>query len=394
MITESGDLILDNLVKNFGRHGEVQAVNGLHLEILQGEFVTLLGPSGCGKTTTLRLIAGFEFPTSGRIILDGESINDVPPNKRPMAMVFQNYALFPHMSVYDNVSYGLKVKKQPADLIRESVEIVMQLMNLVRLEARMPHQLSGGQQQRVALARALVMQPKVLLFDEPLSNLDAKLRVQMRVEIRRLQRRLGITTVYVTHDQGEAMSLSDRIAVVHEGRIEQVGTPSEIYQQPSSLFVADFIGRANFISSTVQERHGDQLTCELFKRPLKISVLENEFNSGDQVYLVIRPEAIRVNSKEGRFKGEVKQVVYLGSTVEYESIRFSAGLRSARRRYFRRRKTSISGFLRRCIPCIAALSILRGWVMSRMISPAYLPFDIFNISRYRYGIRRASSMRC
>ncbi len=318
MIAESGDLILDNLVKNFGRHGEVQAVNGLNLKIRQGEFVTLLGPSGCGKTTTLRLIAGFEFPTSGRIILDGESINDMPPNKRPMAMVFQSYALFPHMSVYDNISYGLKVKRQPADLIRESVEIVMQLMNLVRLEARMPHQLSGGQQQRVALARALVMQPKVLLFDEPLSNLDAKLRVQMRVEIRRLQRRLGITTVYVTHDQGEAMSLSDRIAVIHEGRIEQVGTPSEIYQQPSSLFVADFIGRANFISSTVQERHGDQLTCELFKRPLKISVLENEFNSDDQVYLVIRPEAIRVNSKEGRFKGEVKQVVYLGSTVEYE----------------------------------------------------------------------------
>ncbi|MBE9473168.1 MAG: ABC transporter ATP-binding protein, partial [Chloroflexi bacterium] len=247
---ESTTLVLDNLVKTFGRRGQVRAVNRLSLEIHQGEFVTLLGPSGCGKTTTLRLIAGFEFPTSGRILLDGEVINDLPPNKRPMAMVFQNYALFPHMSVFDNISYGLKVKRQPPDLIRESVEIVMQLMNLVGLGDRMPHQLSGGQQQRVALARALVMQPRVLLFDEPLSNLDAKLRVQMRVEIRRLQQRLGITTVYVTHDQAEAMSLSDRVVVIRDGQIEQVGTPSEIYQQPASLFVADFIGRANFIEST------------------------------------------------------------------------------------------------------------------------------------------------
>ncbi len=315
---ESTTLVLDDLVKTFGRRGQVRAVNRLSLEIHQGEFVTLLGPSGCGKTTTLRLIAGFEFPTSGRILLDGEVINDLPPNKRPMAMVFQNYALFPHMSVFDNISYGLKVKKQPTDLIRESVEIVMQLMNLVGLGDRMPHQLSGGQQQRVALARALVMQPKVLLFDEPLSNLDAKLRVQMRVEIRRLQQRLGITTVYVTHDQAEAMSLSDRVVVIRDGQIEQVGTPSEIYQQPASLFVADFIGRANFIESTVQGRADGRMTFDLFGRLLTLPASQGEFTAGEPVYLVIRPEAVRVSRQEGRYAGEVKQMVYLGSTVEYE----------------------------------------------------------------------------
>ncbi len=315
---ESTTLVLDNLVKTFGRRRDVRAVDGLSLEIHQGEFVTLLGPSGCGKTTTLRIIAGFEFPTGGRILLEGKPINDVPPNKRPMAMVFQSYALFPHMSVFDNIAYGLKVKRQPQDLIRESVEIVMQLMNLVGMGDRMPHQLSGGQQQRVALARALVMQPKVLLFDEPLSNLDAKLRVQMRIEIRRLQQRLGITTVYVTHDQAEAMCLSDRIVVMHNGRIEQVGTPAEIYEQPASLFVADFIGRANFIESTVQDQTDGRMTLDLFGRPLTIPAPRRAFPAGEPVYLVIRPEAVRLSREAGSYPGEVKQAVYLGSTVEYE----------------------------------------------------------------------------
>lgn len=315
---ESTILLLDNLVKTFGRRGEVRAVNGLSLEILQGEFLTLLGPSGCGKTTILRLIAGFEYLTEGRILLNGKKIDNIPPNKRPMAMVFQNYALFPHMSVYDNISYGLKIKKQPPDVINESIEIAMQLMNLVRLGDRMPHQLSGGQQQRVALARALVMQPKVLLFDEPLSNLDAKLREQMRTEIRRLQQRLGITTVYVTHDQSEAMSLSDRIAVIHDGRIEQVGTPSEIYQQPASLFVADFIGRANFIQSTVMDQQDGGITLDLFGRSLNIAPPHREFNVGDKVYLIFRPESVRIGPEEGGYVGEVKQTVYLGATVEYE----------------------------------------------------------------------------
>ncbi|MBU0705357.1 MAG: ABC transporter ATP-binding protein, partial [Chloroflexi bacterium] len=202
--------------------------------------------------------------------------------------------------------------------IRESVEIVMQLMNLVGLGDRMPHQLSGGQQQRVSLARALVMQPKVLLFDEPLSNLDAKLRVQMRVEIRRLQQRLGITTVYVTHDQAEAMSLSNRIVIMHNGQIEQIGTPSEIYQHPASLFVADFIGRANFIESTVQDQTDGQMTFDLFGCPLTLPASRREFAAGEPVYLVIRPESVRLSRQEGRYAGEVKQMVYLGSTVEYE----------------------------------------------------------------------------
>jgi len=266
----------------------------------------------------LRLIAGFEKPTSGNIFLGERRMNDLPPDKRGMAMVFQTFALWPHMSVFDNIAYSLKVKQLPQDVIRESVEIVLQLMNLVGLEDRMPHQLSGGQQQRVALARALVMQPKVLLLDEPLSNLDAKLRMQMRVEIRRLQQRLGITTVYVTHDQAEAMSLSDRIAIMHDGQIEQVGTPSEIYRQPASLFVADFIGKANFIESTVQDQADGQMTLDLFGHPLIIPAPQGKFATGEQVYLIIRPEAVRVSQQEGSYPGEVKQVVYLGSTVEYE----------------------------------------------------------------------------
>lgn len=315
---ETSTLVIENLVKTFGRKNNVQAVNGLNLEIHEGEFVIFLGPSGCGKTTTLRIIAGFESPTKGRILLDGKIINDVPPNQRPMAMVFQNYALFPHMSVFQNISYGLKVKKQPQDQIRENVEIVLQLMNLVGMEDRMPHQLSGGQQQRVALARALVMQPKVLLFDEPLSNLDAKLRIQMRSEIRRLQQRLGITTVYVTHDQAEAMSLADRIAVMHNGQIEQIGTPSEIYEQPATLFVADFIGKANFIESTVKGRSHDQITFDLFGKSQKVKVSERKFGINDPIYTIIRPESVRIDHQKGDFSGEVKQVMYLGSNVEYE----------------------------------------------------------------------------
>jgi iron(III) transport system ATP-binding protein len=315
---ETATLILENLVKTFGRKKDVQAVNGLNLEIHQGEFVTLLGPSGCGKTTTLRMIAGFESPTSGRILLEGKEINEIPPNKRPMAMVFQNYALFPHMSVFENIAYGLKVKKQPQDQIHEKVEIVLQLMNLVGMGDRMPHQLSGGQQQRVALARALVMQPKVLLFDEPLSNLDAKLRVQMRAEIRRLQQRLGITTVYVTHDQAEAMSLADRIAVMHDGQIEQIGSPVEIYEQPASLFVADFIGKANFIESMVGDSSDDHISLEIFGNSLTIPKRNHSYAVNDRVYLIIRPESVHLSHKEGAFSGEIKQAVYLGSTVEYE----------------------------------------------------------------------------
>jgi len=311
-------LKLQNLTRTFGKQGEVRAVDNIDLEIRQGEFITLLGPSGCGKTTTLRLIAGFEFPTAGQVILDGKVINNIPPNKRPMSMVFQSYALFPHMSVYENVAYGLKIKRMDMELIQERVEIATQLMNLVGVADRMPHQLSGGQQQRVALARALVMQPRVFLFDEPLSNLDAKLRVHMRTEIRRLQQRLGFTSVYVTHDQAEAMSLSDRVVVMNNGKIEQVGTPAEIYTRPATVFVADFIGQANFIESKVLNISKTQITFDMFGQSLAIPSAESSFKFGESVYLVIRPEAVQFIDEGTGIEGDVMQTDYLGSRVEYE----------------------------------------------------------------------------
>jgi iron(III) transport system ATP-binding protein len=312
-------LELQNLTKTFGAQGEIRAVDNIDLKIRQGEFITLLGPSGCGKTTTLRLIAGFEFPDSGQVILDGKIINNISPNKRPMSMVFQSYALFPHMSVFENVAYGLKIKRMNDDLIQERVEIATQLMNLVGVADRMPHQLSGGQQQRVSLARALVMQPRVFLFDEPLSNLDAKLRVHMRTEIHRLQQRLGFTSVYVTHDQAEAMSLSDRVVVMNNGKIEQVGTPTEIYRKPASVFVADFIGRANFMESEVLKVSETQITFDLFGQSITIPSAEYSFESGDAVYLVIRPEAVKFVHDGTGVEGDVKQTEYLGSRVEYET---------------------------------------------------------------------------
>ncbi|MGO1414082.1 MAG: ABC transporter ATP-binding protein, partial [Microbacterium gubbeenense] len=249
-------LTLRGLSKRYSADPSIPAaVESIDLDIEPGEFVTLLGPSGCGKTSTLRMIAGFETLTEGTIDLDGVDISGMPPNRRPMSMVFQSYALFPHLSVRDNVSYGLKLKKMSASRIAEDVDGILAIMNLSGLADRAPHQLSGGQQQRVALARALVMRPKVLLFDEPLSNLDAKLRVQMRHEIRLLQRRLGITSIFVTHDQDEAMTMSDRIVVMSKGCIEQVGAPSEVYRRPASMFVADFIGRANFLDAEVEAIH-------------------------------------------------------------------------------------------------------------------------------------------
>ena len=219
----------------------------MSIDIERGQFVTLLGPSGCGKTTTLRLVAGFEFPTHGSIILDGKPIDELPPNRRDMAMVFQSYAIFPHLNVFENIAYGLKIKKLSQADIRRKVSGVLDLTELQGLENRAPDQLSGGQQQRVALARAIINRPSVLLFDEPLSNLDAKLREQMRLEIRRIQQTFRITSIYVTHDQTEAMTVSDRIVVMDAGAVRQVGTPFEVYSRPANRFVADFIGRANFL---------------------------------------------------------------------------------------------------------------------------------------------------
>src|SRR5512136_14154 len=248
-------LVLDHLTKRFPARGkqvgEVSAVDDVSISIEKGQFVTLLGPSGCGKTTTLRLIAWFEFPTSGHIIVDNQRLEEVPPNRRDMAMVFQSYAIFPHLNVFENIAYGLNVQRRPQAEVKQRVDRVLELVELTGLENRAPNQLSGGQQQRVALARALIMEPKVLLMDEPLSNLDAKLREQMRTEIRRIQQRLQITSVYVTHDQAEAMTLSDLIVVINAGRVEQVGTAQDLYQRPANRFVADFIGTANFLPGKV-----------------------------------------------------------------------------------------------------------------------------------------------
>jgi iron(III) transport system ATP-binding protein len=314
-------LSLENITKIFpprGAASEVTAVNDISLNIEKGELVTLLGPSGCGKTTTLRMIAGFEFPTSGKIILDGKDINPLPPHKREMSMVFQSYAIFPHLNVYENIAYGLNVQRISKAVIKEKVNRVLELVHLEGYGHRAPIQLSGGQQQRVALARALVMEPKVLLMDEPLSNLDAKLREEMRGEIRRIQKELDITSVYVTHDQIEAMTLSDRIVVMNGGVIEQIGTPTEIYRFPNSKFVANFIGRANFIPAVVQERQDHTLRVKALDTLIELTNNRWDFKKSEEVTLVIRPEMIRVSKTEGRFKGKVRRMVYLGNVIEYD----------------------------------------------------------------------------
>lgn len=314
-----GTLELKNITKTFpqrDKKGDVRAVDDVSLMIDRGEFVTLLGPSGCGKTTTLRLIAGFETPTEGTIILDDKDITHQAPNKRDMAMVFQSYALFPHMSVYDNIAYGLQIRKLSRDAIKQGVNAVLDQVGLTGLAQRRPNELSGGQQQRVALARSLVMEPRVLLFDEPLSNLDAKLRVQMRAEIHALQRRLNITSVYVTHDQVEAMALSDRIVVMNSGKIEQMGTPPEIYRTPRTRFVADFIGRANFVPTEAEAVNGDTVQVTLLGHTVERPMTETP-SVGDELIAVVRPEGLTLRDDPDLMQVEVLQAMYLGSEIEY-----------------------------------------------------------------------------
>ena len=313
-------LRLESVVKKFPQRegsGEFTAVDNVSLDIQKGEFITLLGPSGCGKTTTLRLIAGFESPTVGKIYLAGRDITMQPPNKRDMTMVFQSYALFPHMTVYDNVAYGLQLKRLSRGDIQKKVQATLDLMGLGTLASRRPNQLSGGQQQRVALARALVMEPQVLLFDEPLSNLDAKLRVQMRSEIHRLQRRLNITSVYVTHDQDEAMALSDRIVVMNTGKIEQMGKPEEIYRYPATRFVADFIGRANFLDTSIEKIEDTCAVVNLFGQPFRIPLHQTDFSPGERTTVMMRPEAIRLVRDGAAKQVRIESAMYLGSEVEY-----------------------------------------------------------------------------
>jgi iron(III) transport system ATP-binding protein len=314
-------LEIRNLTKEFlseYQEEKVVAVKDFSLEIHKGEFITLLGPSGCGKTTTLRLIGGFENPTQGDIFLDRVRINDIPANKRDTCMVFQSYALFPHMNIYKNVAYGLELRRLSKREIKEKVEKILELVGLTGLSNRPIAQLSGGQQQRVALARAMVNEPKVLLFDEPLSNLDAKLRIRMRIFIRKIQQELNITSVYVTHDQEEAMTLSDRIVVMNQGEIEQVGTPEEIYARPKTKFVADFIGKqTNFLTGEVVEKAGGKVKVNVWGKIMTFDGYDG-FHKGDKVILVVRPEMINLSSNEGTFEGRINLVTYLGSEVIYE----------------------------------------------------------------------------
>ncbi len=291
------------------------AVKDVSLDIAPGSFITLLGPSGCGKTTTLRMIAGFESPDEGEIYLGGEAINALTPNKRDTAMVFQSYALFPHYNVFDNVAYGLKLRKLPKAEIQKRVTEILELVELSGMEQRMTNQLSGGQQQRVALARALVVEPGVLLFDEPLSNLDAKLRVQMRTEIRRIQQRLGITAVYVTHDQSEAMSISDQIILMRSGVVVQMGTPMEIYYRPVNEFVADFIGECNFLTGKVVGVSRGEATVEVDGHEVAVTTSQN-VKPGDACKLVLRPEAVKIGVA-GMLPCKVLLSCFMGSYQYY-----------------------------------------------------------------------------
>jgi len=304
-------LQLAHLSKSFGGPA---AVDDFDLAIEKAEFVSLLGPSGCGKTTTLRMVAGFEVPDQGRILLDGNDITEMPPNQRHLGMVFQAYALFPNMTVADNVGFGLKVAKRPKDQITKRVEEMLGLIKMPKLGDRYPYQLSGGQQQRVALARALAISPQVLLLDEPLSALDAKIRVELRVEIRRIQQELRITTLYVTHDQEEALSLSDRVVVMSAGHMEQVGSPSEIYNFPNTPFVASFVGTLNQLRCKVVDVGQGKLSYndQVFETRAPVRGAQ-----GDTVTVMLRPEQMHIGSlsDENQLTGKVEMVTFLGSIV-------------------------------------------------------------------------------
>jgi ABC-type Fe3+/spermidine/putrescine transport system ATPase subunit len=302
-------LQLEHLVKNYGRTGGAQAaVNDLSLEVNDGEFVCLLGPSGCGKTTTLRMIGGFLKPDAGDVRIDGVSVVRDPPERRPTAMVFQRYALWPHMTVWDNVAFGLKVRRRPHQETAARVAAALELVGLPGYEKRLPAQLSGGQQQRVALARALVLEPRILLLDEPLSNLDAQLRIHMRTELTSIQRRVGITTVFVTHDQEEAMSIADRIAVMNAGVLEQMDAPSEIYARPATLFVATFIGTMNRLEGTVDSR-GAIVRAGSFSGILPG---EARLSAGQSLVVGIRPEDLILEERGNGVAARIDSEIDLG----------------------------------------------------------------------------------
>jgi spermidine/putrescine transport system ATP-binding protein len=303
------------------RFGSVGAVDDVSLEIGEGEFFSLLGPSGCGKTTSLRMIAGFEQPDAGRIVLHGEDVTRVRPNRRPVNMVFQHYALFPHMSIYDNVAYGLKVKRVPRSEHRGRIQEMLRVVELEGLERRRTRQLSGGQQQRVALARALVNRPAALLLDEPLGALDVKLRKQMQLELKRIQSELGTTFVYVTHDQEEALAMSDRIAVMNGGRVEQIGGPREIYEHPNTAFVADFIGSLNAFDFRVDELIGDSAVMRLGEKGRIVVPVDGGHRPGATLRVAVRPERIQVGTAAAHggshLEGTVAEIVFLGMYTQF-----------------------------------------------------------------------------
>ncbi len=341
MVDNNTIISIRDVVKRFG--STVVAVNDVSLEIKQGEFFALLGPSGCGKTTLLRMLAGFESPTEGQILIDGEHMEGVEPNKRPVNMVFQSYAVFPHMTVHQNVAYGLKVTGTPKSEIDDRVRESLSLVQLEAMAARKPDQLSGGQRQRVALARALVKKPKVLLLDEPLSALDAKLREQMQIELVHLQKSVGITFVIVTHDQNEALSMADRIAVMEQGDVLQVAPPSELYEYPNCRFVADFIGKMNLFDGTVAGIKDGKILIRVdeFADQLSDLVLPHNEHAKGEVGIAVRPEKIRLDENEPedqqvRLKVKVTEVVYYGdeSHLFLESTggaRFAANLKNEAR---------------------------------------------------------------
>jgi spermidine/putrescine transport system ATP-binding protein len=311
---DAHEVELQNVTRRFG---ELTAVDSVSLSVLRGEFLTLLGPSGCGKTTLLRMIAGFELPDSGKVVLGGRDVTEVPPHQRDVTTVFQHYALFPHLSVFDNVAFGLERRHIAGDELKRRVAAALEMVELGRLNERQPSELSGGQQQRVALARALVVEPRVLLLDEPLAALDLKLRKQMQIELKGLQRRLGISFVYVTHDQEEALTMSDRIVVMNAGRIEQIGRAEEIYERPATEFVAGFIGVSNIIEGTVEEVAGE--ICSIGVGSVRIGASAGGVSPGEPVRVLIRPEKISISagSIPGSLWGKIEAAVYLGESTQW-----------------------------------------------------------------------------
>jgi spermidine/putrescine ABC transporter ATP-binding subunit len=313
------ELHLKNVSKFFG---ETKAVDDVSLDVKEGELFFLLGPSGCGKSTFLRTIAGFYKPDTGNLYFDDRLMNDVPPHKRNIGMVFQNYALWPHMTVYQNVEYGLNVRRMPAEDKKMKVQRVLEIVRMERYADRNPNQLSGGQQQRIALARALVIEPDVLLLDEPLSNLDAKLRLDMRKEIKRIHSEAGITSVYVTHDQKEALSMADRAAVMRDGKIVQIGTPREIYNLPLNAFVADFIGETNFLKGKLKGKDGGEFLIDTSLGEIRSDLIDRDFAVGDPLLCSVRPESISISDNPlgnvpNQFEAVISSAIYLGDVEEY-----------------------------------------------------------------------------